>query len=343
MTAEISSINLTCSDFVAKSALECSLELAHQLSKKEPIPDKMCETVLALVAEADPVEVINLLIRFPSPLIPEILVAACSTLPAEVNEYLYIGTDTKIDQPTVFLTGKGIDLFIQSCTLPTDAKIYPTLWIGNLATHISVFLDSKEQKGAFFVNHSKRLRGHVTALYMEKSDAGKLRIFISDSLGEEGNGITAPFEVPIIQVLAAFATHIEKIFIMKPKRQQSGVGCITFAITDIIEILKCTDFFATLQMEGKIEGKGMFQNVLYPPACLMKLTHSFTLLKPLIDDNPLLSATETPFLSHESMPFSVFLEKASFFENLERLPKKRNFYSTVVFSRIIAFITKAAQ
>ncbi len=247
--------------------------------------------------------------------------------PNSIKDYIYEATDTTTGAPALFLTGAGIDLFIRCCRLETDIEIYPTLWVGDLSRKALEFNKSPIKKAAFFVNSSSRLTGHVSALYMEKNSEGKLTIFVSDSLGKEGNGVT-DFQSPIVKSLRPLSESIETIYLMQPKRQQGGSECALFSIADILEIVNTPNFFATLEAEGREK----FRNITHPPAALMKLTQSFTLLETACTSNLVLRAN--PWLGHAEMPFSDFIASGTVEEiDQEGLPKKRNAHALLLLER----------
>ncbi|MCH9626757.1 MAG: hypothetical protein S4CHLAM2_03850 [Chlamydiales bacterium] len=269
----------------------------------------------------------------PLPPSVETLLDRFRTQPPSTKNYIYEAIDTTSEMPALFLTGPGIDLFIQSCALQTDVEICPTFWVGDLARQTQKFMTSSHQKAAFFVNSSKQLTGHFSTVYMEKNNAGKLRIFISDSLGTEGNGIIN-FQSTIMKCFYPLSDSIETVYLMRPKRQQGGSECALFCLADILEIVNTPDFFATLTTE---EDEGIFRNVVSPPAALMKLTQSFTLLEKYQAENLTLRAN--PLLGHAEMPFSDFIASGTVEEiDQEGLPKKRNSHALLFLSRVLETI-----
>jgi hypothetical protein len=89
---------------------------------------------------------------------------------------------------------------------------------------------------------------HVTPLYLKRSQAGAVEIFITDSIGSMGKPQFASFIIETIQAYLPNST----VYWLTPQRQHDVVTCSTFSIIDTLTMTKNSEEFVTLARQSAI-------------------------------------------------------------------------------------------
>jgi len=307
------------------------LQRVQEITKTAPLPktfsDAISETIEQDITSFTQSQILNwvrLINANPSAitydLIHRIHLAILPVFP-QLRAYFYI------EQGQTKLRGEGFDVVAKKCELDPGVKIYHTVYVRDLAYALWDFQrDPTIQKGAFPISFGPNLNAHYCPLYVEKTDASKLRIFISDSVGIED--IQGDFPFMIMEEIRDLP--IEDLYVLEPRRQYSTAVCSIFTLSDLLEILKFDDIFAVLNREGSCT-EDSFLNMPYrrvktPPAGMMKMTQSMTKVKRFATTtgNTLIRAASIAVLEHDEMQLTDFVDQVSPYEKVRGDAKQQN-------------------
>lgn len=313
------------------NALENVLKGAQRITERAPLPEKFLQKLTLSLSsklngatQQEAIDLIHLINQHPS--------AVTYTLVNSVHEMVRPLFPTLpqyccVNHEGTKLKGKGFDWLVHTQGLPEGVKIYDTVYVKEVKSHIQAFMEEDTLKKAVIpLNFDEQLSSHFNPLYLEKTENGQLRAFISDSTGEFGE---RPFPQQVMDELTGLP--IKDIYVLNPQRQFSTAVCSMFTLSDLLEIVKQRDLFALLDKEGDIQevttGTTTYKKVNTPPAGWMKMHQSMTKVKSYIatKGNRLIEASSCSLFQHGEGKLQDLVDRVSYYTyDRQGISKKQN-------------------